>query len=211
MLYPNDFFFFWLPVLKFLNAVFHGLRLSFPCGGKLLSSKLFYCIVCTMIFAKSQFLEFVYLSVMGMICTLLQKVLLKKQAAWKRLEESYCWVATTEITAWNSQVDWKVKMSYTWQLMVFFLVRIIREQATRIILCFSIFSQLWLQPLGTDINSYSLEQFYEPVRKVHTMLLSVDKRFSLCTVSAAPSWPRLTLAFSIYSFREDETSIVIEK
>lgn len=37
--------------------------------------------------------------------------------------------------------------------MVYFLLRIIGQQVTRLILCFSIFSQLLLHPVSTDIYS----------------------------------------------------------
>lgn len=39
----------------------------------------------------------------------------RSRVAWKQLKESYHWV----VTAWGSQVDWKVKMSYTWQQIFF--------------------------------------------------------------------------------------------
>lgn len=52
--------------------------------------------------------------------------------------------------------------------MVYFLVRIIGEQGNSIILCFSIFNQLWLHPVSTDINSYSqFEVGYVLVRKAN--------------------------------------------
>lgn len=44
--------------------------------------------------------------------------------------------------------------SYTWQQMVYLLVKVTGEHSEGLFLCFSLFSQLWLYPACIDINSY---------------------------------------------------------
>lgn len=93
--------------------------------------------------------------------------------------------------------------SYTWHQMVYFLVKITGEQGTRLILCFSIFNQLQLHPVSTDINSYSLEWVMHLSERQMSALLCLF----LWTVSAAPSRPRSIATFSVCSLREEEPSI----
>lgn len=86
-----------------------------------------------------------------MTCTLLQKVFLEKQGSLKAAQGVL--PLSSDSVRQSSGLESENELYLTADF--FFLVRIIGEQGTRIILCFCIFSQLWLQPLGTDINSYS--------------------------------------------------------
>lgn len=66
--------------------------------------------------------------------------------------------------------------------MVYFLARITGEHGTRIILCFSIFSQLWLLSVSTDINSRSLKLVMHLSERQTSAFILADKclSFRLC-------------------------------
>lgn len=163
--------FFWVPVLLFLAAGFHGLRLfpSFVEGSWSAQTS------STTLFEQPIFDR--QISICG-TCSSYSGGNGRHIASESSAREAGSLKAAQRILLWSSSNrDNSVKQSsglenenesYTWQQMVYFLVRIIGEQGTSIILCFSIFSQLWLHPVSSDINFYS--QFgtgYTLVRKAN--------------------------------------------
>lgn len=170
VLYCN-YFFFWVPVL----LTIFGCSFSWPkslyfiSGGKLLCSKFFYYFVWTA--------DICHISISGTCwsysggngmhiaseSSTREAGSLKAAQGVLLLSSSNRYNSVKQSSGLESENE-----SYTWQQMVYFLVRIIGEQGNSIILCFSIFNQLWLHPVSTDINSYSqFEVGYVLVRKAN--------------------------------------------
>lgn len=89
----------------------------------------------------------------GMACTLLQKVLPGSLKAAQRvlvLRSRNNDNSMKKLSGLESENE-----SYTWQQMVYLLVKVIGEHSEGLFLCFWLFRQLWLHPVCiVDINSY---------------------------------------------------------